>query len=225
VRHIAKGQEPRTVTETRCASTTDLSRPASARNAFDQLDKNAVRAQLAEEQGWLCAFCMRRIDENAVVQGEHIMKVAHRIPIAVDATGALNWRNLLGSCDGGQRHEGAPARCDCAQGSKALTVDPTQQGSVQRLDYERRETKEGLFITSDDSVLRSDLEETLALNAGDLPVLREAAWKAFLTSFTRRGPKASYGRQAWRAYFPSWLRANSVRGRLPPFLGVVEKKL
>jgi len=180
VRHIDKRLEPKTVTDTRCVITTDLSRAHSARDAFEQLDKNAVRKQLVAEQGWLCAFCMQRIDEQTLDdRGEHVMKVAHRMPIAVDPNEALNWYNLLGSCDGGQRRGHIPRTCDLAQRSTALTVDPTKRESILRLYYERRD-KEGLFITSADSGLRSDVHCTLALNEGELPALREAAWKAFL---------------------------------------------
>lgn len=224
MRCIEKRREPKTVTETKCATTTNLSRTATARDAFNQIDKGAVREQLVHEQGGLCAFCIRGIDAEAKDQrGEPLMKIAHRMPIAVNPNEALNWQNLLGSCDGGQRYEGAPATCDCAQGSEALTVDPTQQGSVQRLDYEHGD-REGLFITSDDPVLRLDVVNTLALNTGHLPALREATWKAFRELCKRKGPKG-YGKPVLRQYFPVWLNERSHRGRLPPFLGVVEKML
>lgn len=223
MRYIEKRREPKTITDTRCADTTDLSSAATARDAFNQIDKGDVRRQLVEEQGWLCAFCMAHISEESVDnRGEHTMKIAHRTPVAVSPNEALSWQNLLGSCDGGQRYEGAPATCDCAQGSKALTVDPTQQGSVQRLAYKRGD-REGLFITSDDPALLLDLVDTLALNAGELPALRQETWKAFQENCRRKGPKGIYGRQAWRAYFPQWLKAMSDKGRLPPFFGVVEK--
>lgn len=226
MRYINKGQEPKTVTDTRCAATTNLSRGTTARAAFNQIDKGEVRKRLAEEQGCLCAFCMTRINEASVDdRGEHTMKIAHRTPIAVNPGEALNWRNMLGCCDGWQRREGVPATCDCAQGSRVLEVDPTQQQSVQRLFYEHRAATEGLFITSEDAAVRSDVERTLALNAGDLPALREKVWNAFQELCRRRGPKGIYGRLAWRQYFPQWLKTQSDRGRLPPFLGVVEKKV
>jgi len=225
VRYIRKGQEPRTVTETRCARTTDLSSVPTARDAFGQLDKDAVRGQLVEEQGWLCAFCMRHVNERAVRDGEYTLKIAHRTPVAVDPRSALTWSNLLGSCDGGQRHPGAPRTCDLAQGSTPLTLDPTRPESMARLTYERRPAREGLFLTSADPALRSDVEDTLALNAGELPALREAAWKAFQLSCLRRGPRRQHGRWAWRDYFPGWLREHSPRGRLPQFVGTVERML
>jgi len=210
------------VAETRCAATTDLSTPRAARNAFDQLDKHEVRERLAKEQGWLCAFCMRRVAPEATESDgpEPTMKIAHRTPIDVDSSLALTWNNLLGSCDGGQRSGGRYWTCDAARGAAALTVDPTREESVARLHYERRHARQGLFISSDDELLRNDVEQTLALNSGDLPQLREAARKAFQKACRRAHPRGPYGKPAWRAYFPKWLKG---RGRkLPEMLGAVE---
>lgn len=218
MRCIQKATEPRTVTETRAASTTNLSSPLTARTAFDQIDKQAVRSQLAQEQRRLCAFCMCRIDETQMVEGEPRMKIAHRTPIAVDSSTALLWTNLLGSCDGGQRSGGRAWTCDAAQGSNNLQIDPTSAPSIARLSYERVDGREGLFITSSDPQLRADVAGTLRLNSGDLPVLRQRAWKAFQKLCSKAHPKAR-GKPAWREYFLKW-KSNSQTAQ--PFLGVIE---
>jgi hypothetical protein len=150
------------------------------------------------------------------------MKIAHRAPIEVDPAQALSWKNLVGSCDGGQRSGGRRWSCDAAQGSTALTVDPTAQGSCAHLRYERRGTRRGLFITSDTLALKVDVEQTLCLNSGDLPELREQAWKAFLDRQSKHAPK-QYGRPALAAYFTTWIRQYTAR--LPEMLGVIEAKL
>jgi uncharacterized protein (TIGR02646 family) len=223
VRPIVKGQEPATVTETRTATTTDLSTTTRARTAFDQIDKKVARADLAREQGWLCAFCMLRVDPRATdARGEPTMKIAHRTPLDVNPAQALAWKNLLGSCDGGQRSGGRRWSCDTAQGSKALTIDPTVQGSCTQLRFERRDPHQGLFITSDTPALKVDVEETLRLNSGDLPELREQAWKAFLAQQRKHAP-GQYGRPAWAAYFEKWIKQGSER--LPEMVGVIEAKL
>jgi uncharacterized protein (TIGR02646 family) len=222
VRHVQKSGEPTTVTETRQASTTNLATPESARDAFNQIDKAQVRRQLASEQQWLCAFCMRRIDENDVTSGEHTMKVAHRTPISKDPPQALTWRNLLGSCDGGQRSAGLYCTCDLKQRSTALTIDPTDTTHIAKLSYVRRGTLRGLFLRSSDPDAEKDLETTLALNSGELPEQRQEAWKAFLNRFRREGPKHAYGRAAWQAFFQKWRGAGQ---KAPPFVGVIEKKI
>lgn len=223
MRSIQKHPEPRSVTETRCAQTTDLSTPSTARAAFNQLDKHQLRSQLAVEQGWLCAFCMRRITQDALdSRGEPTMKIAHRVPIAADSNKALDWGNMLGSCDGGQRSGGRFWTCDAAQGATALSVDPTAPRSMSKIRYERRDSSSGLFITSDEPEIRTDVEQTLTLNSGDLPALRQAVWKAFLKRFQREGPRGEFGKSAWRDFYPKWL-GNPTR--LPEMTGVVENML
>jgi len=202
-----------------------VSTTARARTAFDQIDKGEVRAALVREQGALCAFCLLRIgcsDNDVDERGEPTMKIAHRTPIDHDSTQALTWRNLLGSCDGGQRSGGRRWKCDAAQGPAALTIDPTVAASCARLRYERRDELDGLFITSDDAALRKDVEETLALNSGGLPEFREEAWKAFCARQQKQAPK-QYGREARHAYFETWIR--DLGRRLPEMLGVIEAKL
>jgi len=219
VRAIAKGAPPATVTETKAASTTDLSMPRRARTAFDQIDKAVVRAALAREQCWLCAFCMRRVDDQAADERGPTMKIAHRTPVAVDASQALTWKNLLGSCDGGQR-SGGGSSCDLAQENSAISVDPTETTHVARLTYERREAARGLFVTSTDPAHQDDLETALNLNGGDLPALRDAARRAFQEDARRTFPKGPWGKRAWLAHFPEW---KGRRGsKLPEMLGVIQ---
>ena len=224
MRPIVKKREPATLTETRAAPTTDLSATGRARTAFDQIDKQRARERLADEQGWLCAFCMQRIDPGKVdARGEPVVKIAHRTPIDVDPSKALSWTNLLGSCDGGQRSGWRTKSCDAAQGSTALTVDPTLAGSCALLSYElRTKPEKGLYITSTNAELRRDVEETLGLNSGDLPALRLLAWNRFIKDLQARHPKA-YGKQARRDFLATWARPET--GRLPVMLGVIEAKV
>ncbi len=221
MRWVRKGAEPPSLTALRCAPTTEIESSSAARTAFDQLDKAELRARLATDQARLCVFCMRRIDENARDgRGEPTMKIAHRTPIGVDSARALAWSNLFGSCDGGQRSNGRYWTCDAAQGQGALTVDPSMEASIRRLRYERRDGAQGLYITSDDAALRVDVEETLELNSGDLPALREEAWKAFRHMFRKTKPNGPWGKAAWRDFLPRWWAPGTKAA--PEMLGVIE---
>lgn len=222
MRHIAKHAEPGTVRETREAPTTDLTTTASARTAFEQIDKSAVRAALTAEQEGLCAFCMRRADTRMNEEGRPVMRVAHRVPVAVDPSRALDWQNFLGSCDGVLAASGPARTCDVAQRNTALTVDPTNKASVSNVRFERRSHRSGLFVTSDDPAVQKDLSETLALNEGDLPALRQAAWDGFLRAFKTANPN-KYGKAEQRAYYARWRKERGTQA--PIFLGVIEHRL
>jgi hypothetical protein len=71
-------------------------------------------------------------------------------------------------------------------------------------------------------VLKVDVQRTLSLNSGDLPELREPAWKAFCSLQKKHAPN-QYGRPARVAYFERWMRQQEAR--LPEMLGVIEAKL
>jgi uncharacterized protein (TIGR02646 family) len=221
VRHIVKGNPPADLVATAKATTTNLTTVTGARTAFNQIDKSAARAGLAREQAQLCAFCNRRVDPEATDDiGQFTMKIAHRIPIDADPSVALTWSNLLGSCDGGQRSGTTLRTCDAAQGRTRLELDPTQTEHVAQVRFERRGSAEGLFITSTDGALRTDVEETLGLNQGDLPANREAAWKAFQIRARRAG---AYDKNAKRALVE---RERAQAGlALPEYFGVLEAKL
>ena len=223
MRVVQKRRPPQTIPQTKGDAITNLETPPAARAAFNRIEKRIVRQQLAAEQDALCAFCMRRIDPTRLDdRGEPTMKIAHRMPIAVRPQSALDWANLFGSCDGGQRSEGRYRTCDLAQEDTALTVDPSDATHVARLRFERRAAVSGLFLTSDEPHLRGDVETTLALNSGELPELREAVWKAFQTLFLGGKPKNAFGKAAMRAYFREW----RARSRLAPeMLGVIEKRI
>lgn len=233
MKHVIKRTEPATIRDTRLAATTNLTTTATARVAFDQINKQEVREQLAEEQRHLCAFCMRRIEPHAREGRAVTMKIAHRTPIDVDPSLALSWTNLLGSCDGGEGSSGRVRTCDAAQGNSPLTVDPTVGTSVARLFYESRSPKVGIFITSEDPALREDVDwqtrhgkevpGVLALNTGDLPELRWQAWNAFREKYRLRHPSGPYGKPAYRTYFPKW--SAEAAPRHPEMVAVIEEKI
>jgi uncharacterized protein (TIGR02646 family) len=221
VRYIVKGSPPADLVATAKATTTNLTTAAGARTAFNQIDKSAARVGLAREQARLCAFCNRRIDPEATDGiGQFTMKIAHRVPIDADPSIALTWSNLLGSCDGGQRSGTTLRTCDAAQGQTCLKLDPTRTEHVVQVRFERRGSAEGLFITSADGALRTDVEKTLGLNRGDLPANRESAWRAF----QRRAKLAeAYDKDAKRALVEK--ERAQAGSHLPEYFGVLEAKL
>jgi uncharacterized protein (TIGR02646 family) len=223
MRLIQKGKEPATLVATRAAFTTNLANDKTARTAFDQLDKAAVRSALGTEQQGLCAFCMRPINVESVdKEGRPTTRIAHLVPLAVDASKALDWHNLLASCDGRASDAKAPRSCDVAQGSSALVANPTEKLTVASLSYERRDGVAALFVRSTVPTIDEDLA-TLQLNEGDLPSLREQAWRAFQRWCGEQTPRDEYGRAKWRQCLPKWLARDPRRA--PAMAGVIEAKV
>jgi len=207
VRTFAK--QPRPAWMTAVAAEGPLTGKEQARAVFDSLDKPKLRLIAVAEQRGLCAFCMGRIRADG--DGASAIRLAHRVPISTDPTLALTWTNLVASCS-------SPHSCDERQGSHCLTVDPVLPATtVDQLRYERRAGKEGLWLVSDDPVLANDLEK-LGLNDGDLPRLREEAWKAFQVRARARHPKGNAeGRK-------KLLAAETKDMPLRPYFGVLQAK-
>lgn len=118
-------------------------------------DKNDVKQSLLREQGYLCAYCMQRIDIDR-------MKIEHWKPqVNLSRLEGLDYKNMLGVCRG---HEdgtnGEDDICDAHKKDKPITVNPLDKDSIAKIKY-RSATGE---IFSDDEVINHDLNVTLNLN-------------------------------------------------------------
>lgn len=68
------------------------------REQFDLLPKEEIRKCLLKEQHYLCAYCMKRIEN----EGKHTT-IEHWHPLSKYKDEALDYANMLGVCDGGKR--------------------------------------------------------------------------------------------------------------------------
>lgn len=117
-------------------------------------DKDDIRDALLRDQGYLCAYCMKRIDKSN-------MKIEHYKPQSKYGDLDLDYRNMLGVCDrnskvGDNKKEQI---CDTHKGNYEIVVNPLEQSSIDLIKYKNDGT-----IYSDDEVINKDLNETLNLN-------------------------------------------------------------
>lgn len=129
-------------------------------------DKDDIRQSLLEEQGYLCAYCMRRI-------GIDDMKIEHRIPQSADPTEQLDYRNMLGVCNGGEGMDKKSTTCDTHKGDAKITINPQYQSHIDTITYSSATGE----IHSSDKAFDTDLCDTLNLNCREqyLPQNRRAA--------------------------------------------------
>lgn len=166
--HIVKSKPPRELLEklSKLRSTPDAS---AGWNGLT--DRESVRESLCHEQGYLCAYCMRRIS----VSSSH---VEHIVPQSKCKPGQdVDYNNLLAVCDG---NEGSGQRgaltCDRARQDAPLKVNPLQPETLASIRYR----KNGIIYSNDEDI-QKDLDETLNLNceAAYLPQNRKAAIMTF----------------------------------------------
>lgn len=135
--------------------------------------KEDLRKSLLEEQGYICAYCMKRIEESSDIKIEHYE--------ARNSTNELSYKNLLVVCKG---NEGSPKErqtCDTQKGNRVLHINPQKIGDISTIFFTRNGE-----VKSTSSVFQKDLDEVLNLNDefGSLISARKSALKALQKKIT-----------------------------------------
>lgn len=145
--YINKGKEPSSLTEYKRLSNATYQ---------DFQGKDDIRESLLKEQGFLCAYCMRRISIDK-------MRIEHWHP-EHDLTEKerLDYGNMLGCC---QNHiEGTSGKkddiCDEHKKGDFITVNPLNKSTIEKIKYQ---TSSG-EICSENEEINYDLDKTLNLN-------------------------------------------------------------
>ena len=118
---ISKGREPQAWLEYRKT-------PGAAFDAIPEL-----KAALLEEQGHLCAYCMRRIPAQGET-GEQ-MRVEHVMPRKYTSL-VMDYRNLVACCPGtisGTRRN--DVHCDRRKGEREISFNLFSDAFVATLSY------------------------------------------------------------------------------------------
>lgn len=136
--------------------------------------KKHIRTQLLISQGYLCAYCMRRIiDDQLETKVEH-WKCQDNYP-----QNQLDYTNLfvvcLGSTQGNQH-------CDSSKGNQDITINPAS--SIKKVESLIKYTRLGDIYVDDDKEISKDLNVTLNLNDVRLKRNRKAIYDAITTKLS-----------------------------------------
>lgn len=178
--------------------------------------KDVVRHSLAEEQGYICAYCMKRIDLQTM-QIEHYR--AQNAPSGTyDAASTVDYGNMLGVCPG-NKNSGLPHNgltCDQHRGNTPLTVDPLKKWTIDQISY----TSDGKIFSQDERI-NHDLDVILNLNCVQayLPKGRKDA----LDSLKNKIHRDCAGGTANKAYLQKLHHdiSQMTDGKLVPYLGIL----
>ena len=132
-----------------------------------------IRKQMWEEQGQLCAYCMKKINDPGVVRVEHCRPRHPQNEMEHNKKETLDFKWMLGVCYGNSIEKGVKPEdttCDAHKGNAELTVNPFDELSVRKIKY-----KADGSIYSEDADINEDVTETLNLNcqAVSLPQTRK----------------------------------------------------
>ncbi len=142
--------------------------------------KSNLQNTLIEEQGYICAYCNRRIHKGNPEDDEQL-RIDHMQPKAGTPdpiTVTFNYYNLIGCCFGDERTISSNSlHCDASKQDIVIpqVLFPTNITCEQVLIY----TPVGEITTSDTSLLDA-VENTLNLNCPKLKSARENAIKPYV---------------------------------------------
>lgn len=175
MRTIVKGKEPRELAEYRCASDAVYDGPL-----FTAV-KNVIRERLLQEQGYLCAYCMKRIDAKQMkLEHWHCQHPPKNQPDDSEeqpdySAEQLDYQNILGVCEGNQGQRWENQTCDTRKGNADLKYNPANPS--HRIESQIRFLGNGK-IQSDDTEFDRQLNDVLNLNYTRLEENRKAVWDA-----------------------------------------------
>ena len=114
--------------------------------------KDEIRRSLLEEQGYICAYCMKKLENNSSK-----VKIEHYV--ARDESNELDYRNLLAVCKGNEGEPFEKQTCDTRKGNEVLRIDPQKEGDILTIEY----TSNG-EIKSNNPDFQEDFDNILNLN-------------------------------------------------------------
>ena len=175
--------------------------------------KKELRASLLKEQGFLCAYCMTRINN------EKDTKIDHFVPR--NPQNELEYSNLLAVCKGNEGYPYEEATCDTRKGDKKLKhVNPQKKECIATITYKRNGT-----ICSTNPEIEKELNEILNLNCpnGYLISNRRCAVAALFSSFRGKDNKTI------KTTLRNLKRKYGMADKKEPYVGIllyfIEKKI
>jgi uncharacterized protein (TIGR02646 family) len=170
VRYINKSKEPENFKAWKKLANDDW-KPCW--KGFSKPEKIDVHNALLQEQGFICCYCGMRINREA----SHI---EHLLPRAIYPELALDYNNLLASCQGeSEESPKLPVHCGHKKGKWHLMVSPLQANCSDFFKYNGA----GEILAKEDLDKQSAAETTidkLGLNIPKLTAMRREAIDAIL---------------------------------------------
>ncbi|WP_368321733.1 hypothetical protein [Mediterraneibacter gnavus] len=180
---------------------------------FDGCNKEDIRENLLNEQGSLCAYCMRRINKKS-------MKIEHWYPEdRLSDRDKLEYKNMLGVCLGHIEGQGQKDdTCDTHKGNALITVNPHNKKTLKEIKYKSKSGE----IYSDDAEIDKDLNKTLNLNSMGqrLPENRKIKLDSVISELTRKFSKGTWSTERLESFIEEYSKPDA-EGKKKEYLGII----
>jgi uncharacterized protein (TIGR02646 family) len=192
-------------------------------------EKEKLRQSLLKEQGHICCFCMRRIEDS-----NETTKIAHRFPQnpvsdedkqkVKKENLDLDYNNMLAACDGGSGKPSHLQHCDTKQGNTILQINPADniKDCEKLIDY-----KSSGEIYCNNPEIDHDLKEVLNLNLDTIKQARKEAYSVIIEKLESKYPNRSWSKRSIENEIKNYSQLKN--GRYAPYCQYViyflQKKL
>src|ERR1051325_8616698 len=137
-----------------------------------------LRGVLLTDQGFICAYCMKRIPhkfiEKDIVKDD--FKIEHLIhqksQESIENKLDITYTNMLACCMGNEGQREKYETCDTRKGKQKLTISPLTEAHIRTLKY----APDGSIVSTDDN-FEIEINKILNLNEDNLKRQREAIYK------------------------------------------------
>lgn len=183
MKKINKGIEPTTLTNYRSSiQNTDLNNidiydgfKHKSRQDCKNNNVGNLRKQLLKEQGYLCCYCMSRIDcSNSKI--EHLKDQSANRDLQID------YQNLFIACKGNEGQSFKNQHCDSYKGAKEFKYIDLLYNIENDIKYNKADGR----IFSENGNIDKEINEILNLNVKRLKDNRKEAIKSFITKLKQK---------------------------------------
>lgn len=225
---IQKSKEPNDLQVHRGQNGTDYESFKRDVGLGDISPATGLRKSLLDEQGYICAYCMKRIPHSHTENGatSDKMKVEHFVP-QTNATSIaqkldITYTNMFACCMGNHGQREAFETCDTRKGESSLTITPLREADIRTLIYGADGS-----IFSTNATFETEINQILNLNEDNLKRQREEIYKLIVGRVKKEFSKPNLTRQQKNAYLDTQINWwNSKQdGKFQPFCMVAIKYL
>ena len=211
MRFIRKNSEPESLTQYK-------KQVGAYYDGYDK--KDDVREALLKEQGYLCGYCMKRLESCNQVKIEHIVPQSRLLE---DEKAALDYHIMIGVCYGNEGHPKRELTCDAHRGNDDLTVSPFSEASISLIKY-----RSDVTIYSDNPDINKYLNSTLNINyngfGGNLKDNRKAVLLACKNKLKTMKSQGCWSRRLLQRMLEEYEQPDA-EGKLKPYSGIAVEYL
>lgn len=171
-----------------------------------------LRNTLLKDQGYICAYCMRRIPakDNNTSETSHIEHLKPQT--ALSREGKMDFRNMVICCPGAMAStEPQMTHCDRHKAETSISFSPLDQNFINTLSY-----KTDGSIVSSNEVFENEINSILNLN---IPMLKQNRKEARNTAIKMLG-KNNWGKAELEKILQRY-SSKDADGKLTEYCGVV----